>query len=109
MLDRLADALDAAGADGPVSDLFLVPEIVGELLAARPAWRCGVAAAVSGGSPAPVLSAALAQVESLARRPLATQLVQGQRDRFGAHGFRRTDRPGDFHGPWVHPDEEVGN
>ena len=108
MLDRLADALDAAGADGAVSDLFLVPEIVGEVLAARPAWRRGVAAAVSGGVPAPVLSAALAQVESLARRPLATQLVQGQRDRFGAHGFRRTDRPGDFHGPWVQPDEEVG-
>ena len=104
MLDRLADALDGAGAG---SDLFLVPEIVKEALAARPAWRRAVAAAVSGGAPVPVLSAALAHVESLATRPLATQLVQGQRDRFGAHGFRRTDRPGDFHGPWVQPDEEV--
>ena len=104
MLDRLADALDGAGAG---SDLFLVPEIVKEALAARPAWRRAVAAAVSGGAPVPVLSAALAHGESLATRPLATQLVQGQRDRFGAHGFRRTDRPGDFHGPWVQPDEEV--
>ena len=77
MLDRLADALDAAGADGAVSDLFLVPEIVGEVLAARPAWRRGVAAAVSGGSPAPVLVAGLAQaagVDDLL--PAALRLAQ---------------------------------
>ncbi len=107
MLDGLADALDGAAGEGGGSDLFLVPSIFERVLEARPAWRRAVSGAVLGGSPVPVLAAALNYVESLSRRPLATQLVQGQRDRFGAHGFRRTDQPGDFHGPWVQPDEEV--
>jgi 6-phosphogluconate dehydrogenase len=107
ILDSIADALDDAGDNDAGSDLFLVPQIVDRMLAARPAWRRAVSAAVLGGSPAPVVAAALNHVESLATEPLATQLVQGQRDRFGAHGFRRTDRAGDFHGPWVQPDEEA--
>jgi len=107
MLDGLADALDGAAGEGGGSDLFLVPSIFERVLEVRPAWRRAVSGAVLDGSPVPVLAAALNYVESLSRRPLATQLVQGQRDRFGAHGFRRTDQPGDFHGPWVQPDEEV--
>jgi len=106
MLDRLADALDAAGGEAG-HDLLLVPSIVADVLAARPAWRRAVVAGVSGGVPVPVLAASLGHVESLGRRTLPTALVQGQRDRFGAHGFRRTDREGDFHGPWVQPDEEA--
>jgi len=49
----------------------------------------------------PALSAALAYFD-LARTARSTaNLIQGQRDFFGAHGFQRTDRPGTgLHGPW---------
>jgi 6-phosphogluconate dehydrogenase len=70
------------------------------------AWRRTVAASVLAGFPAPVLATSLAYVEALGTKALPTAVVQAQRDRFGAHGFARTDRGGVHHGPWVHPDQE---
>ena len=49
----------------------------------------------------PALASALGYFESYTRGRGTTNLVQAQRDFFGAHGFRRIDAEGDFHGPWA--------
>ena len=48
------------------------------------------------------LSNALAYFDYARTGRTTANLLQGQRDFFGAHGFERTDKPGkDFHGPWA--------
>jgi 6-phosphogluconate dehydrogenase len=60
-----------------------------------------IAAAAVAGLPVPAFSAALAAFDSMRTAQLPANLIQGQRDFFGAHGFERTDRPGEIsHGPW---------
>jgi 6-phosphogluconate dehydrogenase len=105
LLDDIAVRLERQPG---VSDPLSVTEIASDVAAMLPAWRRIVGAAVSAGFPAPVLATSLAYVEALGTRALPTAIVQAQRDRFGAHGFARTDRGGVHHGPWVHPDEEGG-
>ncbi len=60
-----------------------------------------VAAGTLGGIAMPALASAIAYFD-LSRTPRTTaNLIQGQRDFFGAHGFERLDSPGKgFHGPW---------
>ena len=52
------------------------------------------------GIPAPGFSTALAYYDGLRAERLPAALVQGQRDFFGAHTYRRVDRPGTFHTLW---------
>jgi 6-phosphogluconate dehydrogenase len=65
-----------------------------------PGWRRAVGAAISAALPVPALAASLGYADALSAEVLPTALIQVQRDRFGDHGFRRTDRPGTHHGPW---------
>ncbi|MFE2183801.1 NADP-dependent phosphogluconate dehydrogenase [Streptomyces sp. NPDC059455] len=68
--------------------------------AAQDAWRRVVATSVELGVPAPGFSAALAYYDALRSERLPAALVQGQRDFFGAHTYRRVDREGSFHTLW---------
>jgi 6-phosphogluconate dehydrogenase len=52
------------------------------------------------GVPAPGFSAALAYYDGLRAERLPAALIQGQRDLFGAHTYRRVDRDGTFHTLW---------
>lgn len=101
MLDGLANQLDAHPG---TEDCLAVPAIARELVGRLPAWRNVAITAISAGVPAPVTTSALAYIDALTTDQLPTAVVQAQRDRFGAHGFRRTDRGGDHHGPWAQPD-----
>ncbi len=105
LLDEIAGRLE--GRPG-ISDPLSVKDIASDVTAMLPAWRRTVGASVAAGFPAPVLATSLAYVEALGTRVLPTAVVQAQRDRFGAHGFARTDRDGTHHGPWIHPDQEAG-
>ncbi len=69
----------------------------------QPAWRRVVAAAALGGLPAPALSAALAFYDGYRSARLPANLLQAQRDYFGAHRYERVDRPrGElFHSDWA--------
>ncbi|MFD0857053.1 NADP-dependent phosphogluconate dehydrogenase, partial [Actinomadura adrarensis] len=67
---------------------------------AQEAWREVVATAARLGIPAPGFSTALAYYDSLRAKRLPASLTQGQRDFFGAHTYRRTDREGSFHTLW---------
>ena len=72
------------------------------LLDAEVPWRKVVAAAVSAGVPAPAYSSSLAYFDSMRSARLPADLIQAQRDYFGAHTFERVDRPrGEFfHHQW---------
>jgi 6-phosphogluconate dehydrogenase len=72
------------------------------LLDAETPWRRVVSGAVSAGIPAPAYSSALAYFDSMRSARLPADLIQAQRDYFGAHTFERVDRPrGEFfHHDW---------
>ncbi|SDZ44366.1 6-phosphogluconate dehydrogenase [Amycolatopsis xylanica] len=70
---------------------------------AQDAWRSVISTAVSLGIPTPGFSTALAYYDGLRADRLPAALVQGQRDFFGAHTYRRVDREGSFHTAWAEP------
>lgn len=64
------------------------------------AWREVIAYGVRHGIPLPGFASSLAYYDGIRRRHLPQNIIQAQRDFFGAHGFERTDKPGTFHGDW---------
>ena len=97
-LDRIRAAY-ASQAELPT--LLADDEFGKELAAAQDAWRHVVATAVRLGIPVPGFSAALSYYDALRAERLPAALVQGLRDFFGAHTYRRTDRDGTFHTLWA--------
>ncbi|MBI3618434.1 NADP-dependent phosphogluconate dehydrogenase [Candidatus Peregrinibacteria bacterium] len=71
-------------------------------------WRRLIAIATGSGIPVPALSASLAYADTIRRKRLPQNLIQAQRDCFGAHGYGRTDREGSFHTNWNHQDADGG-
>jgi 6-phosphogluconate dehydrogenase len=69
-------------------------------------WRIAVAAAVEHGVAAPAFSASLAYFDSYRSARLPSNLLQAQRDFFGAHTYERVDKPGVFHTEWMASDKE---
>lgn len=67
-------------------------------------WRKVVAVGAEYGVPTPNFSSALAYYDSYRSARLPQNLLQGQRDFFGAHTYKRIDKPGTFHIDWPHPD-----
>jgi len=64
-------------------------------------WRLAVSQAVQLGIPTPAFSSAIAYYDSYRRDSLPANLLQAQRDYFGAHTYQRTDKEGTFHTEWV--------
>ncbi|MBF0444074.1 MAG: NADP-dependent phosphogluconate dehydrogenase [Magnetococcales bacterium] len=65
-----------------------------------PHARKTVTAAISAGIPIPALSASLAYFDGIRKANSGANLIQAQRDCFGAHTYQRTDREGQFHSQW---------
>ncbi len=97
-LDRIKEAFDAS-AD--LENLLLAPYFRDAVTKAQPAWRAVVAAANVAGVPVPAFATALAYYDGYRRERLPANLLQAQRDYFGAHTFERTDGPGAFHAEWL--------
>jgi 6-phosphogluconate dehydrogenase len=97
LLDEFADAFRH---ELPCGHLILAPAMRARLEGSMPALRRVLAAAVSLGVAMPALSAALAWYDSMRRGRGSANLIQAQRDFFGAHGFARIDATGRFHGDW---------
>ncbi|MFJ6572503.1 NADP-dependent phosphogluconate dehydrogenase [Streptomyces sp. NPDC091292] len=96
-LDRIRAAYDAR----PELPSLLSDEgFAREIGAAQDDWRAVLVAAVRQGVPTPGFAAALAYYDALRAERLPAALTQGQRDFFGAHTYRRTDRDGSFHTLW---------
>jgi 6-phosphogluconate dehydrogenase len=103
-LNRITDAY---AADAKVKNLLLVPYFRDAMAEAQDAWRRVIAMAVERGIPAPAFSSSLAYYDAYRRERLPANLVQGLRDYFGAHTYRRIDREGSFHTRWAQDGEEV--
>jgi len=90
--------LDNQDADLP--NLLLNPQICRALATRQEAWRYVIATAVSLGIPMPATAASLNYFDSYRSGRLPANLIQAQRDYFGAHTFARVDKPGTFHHDW---------
>jgi 6-phosphogluconate dehydrogenase len=98
----LGDIAAAFRGAMPRGQLILAPAFAADLKASLPSLRRVVAAAAMGAHPVPALSAALAFADTFAQGRGTTDLVQGQRDYFGRHGFVRLDSgEAHQHGPWA--------
>ncbi len=86
-----------------LTNLLLDPFFKSQVQQAEPAWRRVVGAAVALGVPVPAMSSALAFYDGYRRERLPANLLQAQRDYFGAHTYERVDRPrGEFfHTNWT--------
>ncbi|MEN8896313.1 MAG: NADP-dependent phosphogluconate dehydrogenase [Yoonia sp.] len=97
MLNDMSDALtDDAGRN-----LMFAPFFADLLKANHDALRRVVAAAAIGGVAMPALSSGLAYFDAMRTGRGTANMIQGQRDFFGAHGFERFDGRKDQHGPWA--------
>lgn len=97
----LQDIMAAYDNTGYQGNLLLHPAFAARVQKGQAALRSVVASAVTAGIPVPALSAALAYFDDLRRARGVANLVQGQRDYFGAHTFRMLDRDGVHHHQWA--------
>jgi 6-phosphogluconate dehydrogenase len=99
--------VDAYAKEPGLASLLADPYFAEAVASGEEAWRRVVATAATAGVPAPGFSSALAYYDSLASERLPAALIQGQRDFFGAHTYRRVDRQGVFHTLWSEDRREI--
>jgi 6-phosphogluconate dehydrogenase len=97
-LNRIKEAYDS---NRDLKNLLLDPYFKGVLEDAQASWRNVVATAARMGIPVPSFSSALAYYDSYRRETLPANLIQAQRDYFGAHTYERVDKEGVFHTDWL--------
>jgi 6-phosphogluconate dehydrogenase len=99
----LDDIKSAFKKNPSLKNLLFDDKFSGILIDCQNSWRSTVAAAALSGIAAPALSSALSFYDSYRRRRSAANLIQAQRDCFGAHTYERVDRPrGEFfHTNWT--------
>lgn len=103
-LDRIKDAYDA---EPDLANLLLNGYFAEAIAGGQEAWRQVVRTAVDLGVPTPAFSSALAYYDGFRRERGPASLLQGLRDHFGAHTYRRIDREGSFHVLWSEDGTEV--
>ncbi|MBR7964261.1 NADP-dependent phosphogluconate dehydrogenase [Burkholderia vietnamiensis] len=91
---------DAYANDPALANLLLDPYFKDIAANYQASLRDVVVAAVQAGVPVPAFASAVAYFDSYRSERLPANLVQAQRDFFGAHTFERTDKPGSFHANW---------
>ncbi|WP_028545022.1 NADP-dependent phosphogluconate dehydrogenase [Paenibacillus taiwanensis] len=97
-LNNIKEAYDR---DADLKNLLLDPYFKEIVEAYQDAWREVISVAVTSGVPVPGFSSALAYFDSYRTERLPANLLQAQRDYFGAHTFKRVDKEGTFHYNWL--------
>jgi 6-phosphogluconate dehydrogenase len=97
-LNRIREAYDE---QADLQTLLAAPYFADAVKENVDAWRRVVATAAAAGVPAPAFASSLAYFDALRREHLPASLIQGLRDNFGAHTYRRTDKQGSFHTLWA--------
>jgi 6-phosphogluconate dehydrogenase len=99
-LGKIKEAFDQ---NPTLTNLLLDPYFTGQVAAAQPGWRRVVAAAIQKGIPVPAMASALTFFDGYRHESLPANLLQAQRDYFGAHTYQRVDKPrGEyFHTNWT--------
>ncbi|MDP8907938.1 MAG: NADP-dependent phosphogluconate dehydrogenase [Chloroflexota bacterium] len=101
---KLLDPIMQAYADDPeLENLLFAPSFSAAINASMAGIRRVRHIALDFGIPTPGMDAALNYVDTLRTERLPANLIQGQRDFFGAHTYKRLDKPGTFHTEWVEP------
>jgi 6-phosphogluconate dehydrogenase len=103
-LNRITEAY---AADPGLVALVTAPYFTDAVTAAQDSWRRVVAGAAQSGIPTPAFSSSLAYYDGLRAPRLPAALVQGQRDFFGAHTYKRVDSDGTFHTLWSGDRSEI--
>ena len=96
-LDKIRDAY---ANDPALANLMLDPFFCDVLAQAQDAWRFVLKLCRDLGIPAPAFNASLDYYDAYRQAVLPANLLQAQRDYFGAHTYERIDRPGSFHTEW---------
>lgn len=97
-LDRIKEAFQR---DAGLSNLLIDPFFSSIMETTQNNWRLVVKTCKELGIPTPSFSASLDYYDSYRRAVLPANLLQAQRDYFGAHTYERIDRPGTFHTEWI--------
>ncbi len=97
-LNRIREAYDE---DPALPSLLVAPYFASAVSAGVDSWRRVVADASRVGVPVPAFGSSLSYYDGLRRDRLPAALIQGLRDNFGAHTYRRVDRDGSFHTTWA--------
>ena len=97
-LDKIRDAF---GKDPELPNLMLDPFFASVLTASQNPWRLVLKTCRELGIPTPAFNASLDYYDSYRQAVLPANLIQAQRDYFGAHTYERTDKPGVFHTEWT--------
>ncbi len=103
-LDRIKEAYEA---QPDLPNLLLAPYFRDAVARTQDPWRRVVRLGVKTGIPVPAFASALAYYDGYRRPRGPANLIQGLRDYFGAHTYRRTDRPGVFHTRWGQDGSEI--
>src|SRR6202045_1083084 len=97
-LNRIKEAFDRSPQ---LENLMLDPFFSSLLQGNQANWRHAVSIAVQAGVAVPAFSASLAYFDSYRQERLPANLLQAQRDYFGAHTYERVDKPGSLHTEWL--------
>ncbi|MBL8826313.1 MAG: decarboxylating NADP(+)-dependent phosphogluconate dehydrogenase [Planctomycetaceae bacterium] len=97
-LERIKEAFDA---NPNLENLLLAPYFTQAIESAQVAWRDVVVKAIQLGIPVPGFTTALTYFDGYRTERLPANLLQAQRDYFGAHTYERLDKPGAFHTEWI--------
>jgi 6-phosphogluconate dehydrogenase len=98
---------EAYDADPQLSNLILEPFFTKAIARGEAAWRRVIVQAVDAGIPVPAFSSSLAYYDGYRRERSSANLIQGLRDYFGSHSYRRTDASGSFHTRWAQDGAQV--
>jgi len=102
-LNRIVEAYQR---DAALHNLLLDRYFTRAIKKAQAKWRLVVSLAIKHGVAVPAFSASLAYFDSYRSARLPANLLQAQRDFFGAHTYERIDKPGVFHTEWTESDEK---
>jgi 6-phosphogluconate dehydrogenase len=97
-LNRIKEAFDR---NPQLENLMLDPFFSSILKETQANWRLAVSIAIQAGVAVPAFGASLAYFDSYRQERLPANLLQAQRDYFGAHTYERIDKPGTFHTEWL--------
>jgi 6-phosphogluconate dehydrogenase len=98
---------DAYAEHGDIENLLMVPYFTEAVANAQDAWRRVVVTATEQGVAIPAFASSLSYYDAYRRERGPANLVQGLRDFFGAHTYRRTDAEGSYHTRWAQDGTEV--
>ena len=99
---KLLDSImNAFGEGKQIDNMMLDPFFTEAINGGQPRIRTALRSALDFGIPTPALSSALNYVDTYRQEFLPANLIQGQRDFFGAHTYKRLDKEGTFHTEWT--------